>query len=280
VNYYNYFTEVEEHFVRRRGKHLLVSPMDWSLIATWRQSGVPLHVALRGIDRAMDGFFARPRRSGKVNSLFYCHDTVMEEFTRYLEAHTGEQAPAESAGSAAGTSTSPGGSPDPTVDRDLPAGGTGDGAVRKQQILEFLEMRKREIGTLRAKQSIESAPELAPGLDRVLGRLDEIARSLEGEQPLAADRAPGARKRSNVPGSVDEEALDRDLGILDDALVRELSRIIPAERTAGWAEEAKKELKIYRKRLPKETYSKITENFMRRKLHRHFELGELSLFHL
>ena len=29
LNYYNYFTEIEEHFVRRRGKHLLISPMDW-----------------------------------------------------------------------------------------------------------------------------------------------------------------------------------------------------------------------------------------------------------
>ena len=59
MNYYNYFTEIEEHFVRRRGKHLLISPMDWGLIATWRDAGVPLHVALRGIDIAMDGFFAR-----------------------------------------------------------------------------------------------------------------------------------------------------------------------------------------------------------------------------
>jgi hypothetical protein len=56
MNYYNYFTEIEEHFVRRRGKHLMVSPMDWSLIAVWRDSGVPLHVALRGIDLAMDTF--------------------------------------------------------------------------------------------------------------------------------------------------------------------------------------------------------------------------------
>jgi hypothetical protein len=48
----------------------------------------------------------------------------------------------------------------------------------------------------------------------------------------------------------------------------------------GWEEEAKKELKIYRKRLPKETYQKILENFLRGKIHRLFDLGELSLFHL
>ena len=90
MNYYNYFTEIEEHFVRRRGKHLYVSPLDWSLIATWRDSGVPLHVALRGIDIAMDGFFARAQRiRTKVNTLFFCHDAVMSEYTRHLESHQG-----------------------------------------------------------------------------------------------------------------------------------------------------------------------------------------------
>ena len=78
MNYYNYFTEIEEHFVRRRGKHLLISPMDWALIASWRDAGVPLQVALRGIDIAMDAFYAKQRRgTSKVNSLCYCHDAVM-----------------------------------------------------------------------------------------------------------------------------------------------------------------------------------------------------------
>ena len=90
MNYYNYFTEIEEHFVRRRGKHLYVSPLDWSLIATWRDSGVPLHVALRGIDIAMDGFFARSQRiKTKVNTLLFCHDAVMTEYARHLESHHG-----------------------------------------------------------------------------------------------------------------------------------------------------------------------------------------------
>ena len=90
MNYYNYFTEVEEHFVRRRGKHMHVSPIDWALIATWRDSGIPLHVALRGIDIAMHNFFARPRGRRYVSTLFYCHDPVMEEYARHLESRIGE----------------------------------------------------------------------------------------------------------------------------------------------------------------------------------------------
>src|SRR5262249_54931604 len=109
MNYFNYFTEVEDHFVRRRGKHLFVSPLDWSLIATWRDSGIPLHVATRGIDIAMDSFFSRPNRRGTVNSLFYCHETVMEEFARHLESRVGADVrPEEDGGKKADAATDDG----------------------------------------------------------------------------------------------------------------------------------------------------------------------------
>ena len=43
VNYFNYFTEVEEHFQRARGTSLfLLSPLDWALIESWKNAGVPL----------------------------------------------------------------------------------------------------------------------------------------------------------------------------------------------------------------------------------------------
>ena len=41
-NYFNYFTEVEEHYCRRRGTHLQVSTLDWALIETWKDAGLPL----------------------------------------------------------------------------------------------------------------------------------------------------------------------------------------------------------------------------------------------
>ena len=31
-NYFNYFTEIEEYFWKKRGAHLLVSPLDWAAI--------------------------------------------------------------------------------------------------------------------------------------------------------------------------------------------------------------------------------------------------------
>ena len=68
-NYFNYFTEIEEHFQRRRGTTLLLSTLDWALIETWKDAGIPLEAVLRGIDAAFDKYDQRPSKSQKVNSL-------------------------------------------------------------------------------------------------------------------------------------------------------------------------------------------------------------------
>jgi hypothetical protein len=41
-NYFNYYTEIEEHFCRRRGTLLTVSTLDWALMTTWKEAGIPL----------------------------------------------------------------------------------------------------------------------------------------------------------------------------------------------------------------------------------------------
>jgi len=79
-NYINYFTEIEEHFQRRRGSILLLSTLDWALIDAWREAGVPLAAVLRGIDVAFDKYEARKTRARmrKVNGLAWCAQAVME----------------------------------------------------------------------------------------------------------------------------------------------------------------------------------------------------------
>src|SRR5689334_18795740 len=82
LNYFNYFTEIEEHFQRARGTGLfLLSPLDWALIESWKNSGVPLEAVLRGIDVAFEKWRARPPRARyqMVNSLAYCAQAVAEE---------------------------------------------------------------------------------------------------------------------------------------------------------------------------------------------------------
>jgi hypothetical protein len=88
-NYFNYFTEIEEHYLRRRGTHLLLSTLDWALIETWKSAGVPLEAVLRGIDDAFDKYDRRPSKSKKVNSLAYCSQAVLAAAEDMKEAAVG-----------------------------------------------------------------------------------------------------------------------------------------------------------------------------------------------
>jgi hypothetical protein len=87
-NYFNYFTEIEEYFIRRRGKNLLVSPLDWCLIELWKENGIPIHIVLRGIDRSFEA--ALKRRKKAPTTLFYCHPAVIEAHEEYSQAMVGK----------------------------------------------------------------------------------------------------------------------------------------------------------------------------------------------
>jgi flagellar motility protein MotE (MotC chaperone) len=220
--------------------------MDWHLIASWRDAGVPLNVALRGIDIAMDGYYDRraSRGASKINSLCYCHDAVMEAYAGYLESRVG-QAP-QDAGTESGACDSPD-SNDEEFGRDV--------------ILVFLSEKISEIESLLAKQCRCGSPE---NIERALQRLREIALDVkDGSRP-------------------DTEAIERDLGILDSLLCEELRTWISAEEREAWEQEAKKDkiLKVYKKQLPKEHYEKMRENFFRDKTRKKFHIGELSLFRI
>jgi hypothetical protein len=88
LNYFNYFTEIEDAFVRRRGKHLLLSPMDWALIESWKEMDLPLHIALRGIEKAFDSWESKPR-SRTVKSLLYCQEEVEAQYAEWRESRVG-----------------------------------------------------------------------------------------------------------------------------------------------------------------------------------------------
>jgi hypothetical protein len=98
-NYFNYFTEIEQRFCERRGTMLLLSTLDWALIDMWREAGVPLEAALRGIDTTFDAYEARQkqRRMRHINGLAWCAQAVMEAAEQMREASAGTTpAPAES----------------------------------------------------------------------------------------------------------------------------------------------------------------------------------------
>lgn len=101
MNYFEYFSEIEELFTRRRGSALLLSTLDWALIETWREAGIPLAAVLRGIDDAFDKYESRSARAAsgkgrlrKVNGLAWCAQAVMQAAEQMAEAAVGTAASA------------------------------------------------------------------------------------------------------------------------------------------------------------------------------------------
>lgn len=88
-NYFNYFTEIEQHFCRRRGTLLTVSTLDWSLMETWKDAGIPLEAVLRGIDATFDHYERRPSKTKKINGLAWCAQEVLAAAEEMKEAAVG-----------------------------------------------------------------------------------------------------------------------------------------------------------------------------------------------
>lgn len=84
-NYFNYFTEIEEYFWKRRGTAMLVSTLDWALIDSWKEAHIPVEAVLKGIDRTFEKYGSRRHRARRINSLAYCQQEIL--------AAAGEQEP-------------------------------------------------------------------------------------------------------------------------------------------------------------------------------------------
>jgi hypothetical protein len=96
-NYFNYFTEIEERWQQCRGTVTLLSPLDWALIESFQDSGIPLEVVLRGMEAAFAKQAKRQGKVQKVNSLSYCAQAILSEFERFQEGAVGKHEPANSA---------------------------------------------------------------------------------------------------------------------------------------------------------------------------------------
>src|SRR5260370_4156810 len=90
-NYFNYFTEIEEYFWKKRGAHLLVSPLDWAIMETWQKAGVPLEAVVKGIDRAFESYGRSRRGAGKtLKKLADCTGCVLKTPEGELEGGVGK----------------------------------------------------------------------------------------------------------------------------------------------------------------------------------------------
>lgn len=244
LNYFNYFTEVEEEFVRRRGKPLMISPMDWALVESWKSAGIPLHIVLRAINEAFDGYDARAQKYRKVNSIFYCQQAVEGAFAEYRlsQVGSGTDQVAEDSGSVRKGSRTR----------------HEEEAFPKDVLLEFLARCDEEL-----RQSAQSDhPELNEAIDRARARLKEIAADIEGSKQVLA------------------ESIERDLDAIDRMILESASIACGEEEMKKIQTEAESQLRSYRKKMDKAIYETTVLNFVSRRLREINKIPRLSLFYL
>lgn len=244
MNYFNYFTEIEDTFIRRRGKHLLLSPMDWALIESWKSMGVPLHIALRGIEQSFDSYEAKPRRRS-VKSLFYCQEEVEAQHAEWLASQLGA-------------------SPATDEVKEGPAAGGANGALPfpREVIQGHLAEARGALERVCAEQKRKGAGELCEALARAASRLSDLERDFAGAARPDAEQLEGA--------------LDDLENLLDRAVCAELT---PAHLEARHRD-AEAQLEPYRKRMERATYEQTLDNLLAKLLREDCNLPRLSLFYL
>ncbi len=90
MNYFNYYTEIEDTFIRRRAKNLFLSPLDWALMEMWQERGIPLHIVIRSIESVFDVFDKQPAGTRTIKSLFYCREEVEVQHAEWLKSQAGK----------------------------------------------------------------------------------------------------------------------------------------------------------------------------------------------
>ena len=242
-NYINYFTEIEEHFQRRRGSLLLLSTLDWVLIDTWREAGLPLEVVLRGIDAAFDKHdlrqqhaAARSKRLRPVNGLAWCAQAVLESAEQAANASLSDS------------------------DASTAAAAPRDSGFEADRLAAFLRSNADAIA------AVAVPPLAAPFLAEVASRLRELA--------THRDPSPGP----NAPPSLEE--LDRTLSTLEDRLVAALLTATPEADLAALRQQADRELAPVRSRLGAVQLRQLQQQFLHKRLLDQHHLPRLSLFYM
>jgi hypothetical protein len=180
LNYFSYFSEIEDTFIRRRGKHLMLSPMDWALIEGWKERGVPLHVVVRSIEHAFDSHEAKKQKR-TVKTLLYCQEEVEAQYAEWLVSRVGGHEESAAEGKKVDDSKSP---------------------FPRDAVLAHLG---RSLNTLRELNTESSNDQqLSDGLSRAITLLSEI------KNDYASAAQPDARKL--------EDSLTGIERLLDDAI--------------------------------------------------------------
>ena len=241
-NYFNYFTEIEEHFHRRRGSTLLLSTLDWALIETWKDAGIPLEAVLRGIDATFERYESRPARPRKINSLAYCAQEVLAASEEMKEAAVGAR---RETGEAAG--------------------------LNPAEIAAFLSHNAALLEDLVSP----AAPPRSPGAGKAKP-LPAAAR------PMVEDAARSLHDLASAVQNVAPpwEDLERRLTVMEEKLFAVLLAATPDDELVAVRAQADRELAPYRRKMPASQIEQLHKQFVHKRLMEEYSLPRLSLFYM
>jgi hypothetical protein len=241
-NYFNYFTEIEEYFWRKRGAHLLVSPLDWAIVETWQKAGIPIGAVLKGIDRAFESW-ARSRRAAggrQLKSLAYCVDAVLDAASEAAEAAVGSGPDVKSSRAAA----------EP---------------FSRDELRKYLERNAARLRVAAGKQRAK----LGAASAGLAARFDETAQKLDDALPLL-----------DAPGALDLEDFERRMTVLEEKLAAALGADADEEALLGIRREMDRSLAPYRRKMSAEQLAQLERQYTQKRLFEHFDVPRLSLFYL
>ena len=241
-NYFNYFTEIEEHYLRRRGTHLLLSTLDWALIETWKSAGVPLEAVLRGVDDAFDKYDQGPSKSKKVNSLAYCSQAVLAAAEDMKEAAIGATSGATTAAN----------------DEEKRQREPGFEAT---QIAAFLRDNAERL----EKAKLPERAGFATGA---------LAREEAGSLREMADAIEGSGKLPRL------EDLERRLTVLEEKLFAVMMAATPDDDLVNVRAEADRDLAPYRRNMTAAQVEQLHKQYVRKRLLERCGVPRLSLFYM
>jgi hypothetical protein len=241
MNYFNYFTEIEDAFVRRRGKHLFLSPLDWALMETWKEQGIPLHLVLSGIEKSFDSYEAKPRKRS-VKSLFYCQEEVEAQYAEWLEARLGSTAEAG----------------EQTANSETDSTHFSFAAVSEH--LQTCNRLLSELAEARRKRGDHD--NLSEAVDRALALLSEI------ESHVAPNESLNTRRL--------EDSLTGIERMLNDAILL----VVESSELDSFESAVKEQLKPYRSQMDPAAYKQTFDNLLLKRLREKFAIPRLSLFYV
>ena len=241
MNYFNYFSEIEETFIRRRGRNLLLSPLDWALIENWQERGVPLAVVLRSIEKVFDGVDQQPAKNKRpIKSLMYCREEIEAQYAEWLENQVGKN-------------------------------GAGDVQSSK---LKVQSSKNENVNSV--KNELFPGETITAHLENVTEQLNSATKKAKGDLQTALQKVIErlAKLKQNFG---EAEKLEEALEKLDAFVDENLLKSFEIKELKG---EIEKQLAAHKNKMEAKVYQRTFELMLLKSLREKAEIPRLSLFYL